>query len=165
MFWLGFFNQADLHGQTLRSLFSSHLAATENVRNRNRCYLRAGIPPKFPPWGEYRESKTFPDSSLLISLHPLASDLTRKRCQGSNKHFAEWCKTSALKLWNGPGLELSSARTVWGSSDLPALLLMNPWKLFQMLQRLFFKHVNFISLSESALKRPILLSSAAERGY
>lgn len=74
MFWLGFFNQADLHGQTLRSLFSSHLAATENVRNRNRCYLRAGIPPKFPPWGEYRGSKTFPDSSLLI-LQPSSSRL------------------------------------------------------------------------------------------
>lgn len=37
-----------------------------SVRNHNQCYRRAGIPPKFPPWGEYRKSRTFPDSSLLI---------------------------------------------------------------------------------------------------
>lgn len=108
----GFFlNQADLHGLTLGSLFSFHLAETEYVRSCNQCYLRAGIPPKFPPWGEYRKSKTYPDSSLLI-LQPLSSGLflTRKRCHGANTHFAERCKTRALKLCNGQGLELTSCQ-------------------------------------------------------
>lgn len=100
MFWLGFFflNQADLHGQTLGSLFPFHLAETEYVRNCNQCYLRAGIPPKFPPWGECRKSKTFPDSSLLI-LQPSSPGLR------ADQEEMPWRKHKFCRLVQNQGLK------------------------------------------------------------
>lgn len=145
MFWLGFFFFIfKNHGQTLGSLFSFHLAEAEYVKNCNQCYLRAGIPPNFPFWGaDIGKKKLFLTHPSLVILHSLVSALSRRRCHRSNKQTL-CTKMQNLKLWDGQGLELSSARRVLESPDLPVLILMDPWKFFQMLHRLFFKDVNFI---------------------
>lgn len=65
-----------------------------SVRNHNQCYLRAGIPPKFPPWGEYRKSRTFPDSSLLI-LQSWAEEMPWVKQTLVQNQSLEWARFGA----------------------------------------------------------------------